>query len=73
MAARLTKSKKTSGSRLHKGDLTVHQALVNAENIAEILTGIKVPAEFDLLSLDIDRNTHIFRLAGAQSIFVHEL
>ena len=43
---------------LAKGDLIVRQALVTAENIAGILNELKVPTEFDLFSLDIDRNTY---------------
>lgn len=42
---------------LAKGDLTLKQAFITAENIAELLASMNVPAEFDLLSLDIDRNT----------------
>ena len=43
---------------LGRGDLMVQQALVTAENIGEVLAKMKVPAEFDLFSLDIDRNTY---------------
>ncbi len=39
------------------GDLVVRQAMVTAENIQGLLKELKVPVEFDLFSLDIDRNT----------------
>jgi hypothetical protein len=54
----IDKIKKNFWQPLSKGDLVVRQALVNAENIAGILADLKVPPEFDLLSLDIDRNTY---------------
>ncbi|MBV8842577.1 MAG: hypothetical protein JO307_07180 [Bryobacterales bacterium] len=40
------------------GALTVGEARVTAENIAPLLGELRVPAEFDVLSLDIDRNTY---------------
>lgn len=40
-----------------KGNLRLRQAFVTAENIRQIFVDLKVPSEFDLLSLDIDRNT----------------
>jgi hypothetical protein len=43
---------------LSRGDLVVREALITAENIAGILNELKVPTEFDLFSLDIDRNTY---------------
>jgi hypothetical protein len=54
----IDKINKSFWQPLAKGDLVVRQALVNAENIAGILADLKVPTEFDLLSLDIDRNTY---------------
>ncbi len=54
----LAKVRKTFWQPLGKGSLTLQQALVTAENVAEILTNLKVPTEFDLLSVDIDRNTY---------------
>ena len=45
--------------------LRVIQARVTAENVADLMRRHDVPAEFDLLSLDIDRNTsHIWRALG---------
>ncbi len=49
---------KTFWRPLAKGDLVLRQALVSAENIAGILAELNVPTEFDLFSLDIDRNTY---------------
>lgn len=42
---------------IREGRLRFTQALVSAENITGLLRGMNVPTEFDLLSLDIDRNT----------------
>jgi hypothetical protein len=42
---------------LAKGDLVLRQTFITAENIAGLLAELKVPREFDLLSVDIDRNT----------------
>jgi hypothetical protein len=50
--------RKTFWQPLARGDLVVKQSLVTAENIAATLTDLKVPTEFDLFSLDIDRNTY---------------
>jgi hypothetical protein len=42
--------------------LKLHQSFITVENIAEIFSTLKVPHEFDCLSLDIDRNTyHIWK------------
>lgn len=38
--------------------LRVQQSFVTAENIAALLESMQAPSEFDLLSLDIDRNTY---------------
>src|SRR5579872_1347024 len=47
---------------LADGRLTVVQALMTAENAASLMQQHGVPDQFDLLSLDIDRNTsHIWR------------
>jgi len=43
---------------LASGQLTVAETAVTAENAPELLAGMGVPAEFDLLSVDIDRNTY---------------
>jgi hypothetical protein len=42
---------------IQSGALVVKQAFINAENINSLFTELKVPPEFDLFSLDIDRNT----------------
>jgi hypothetical protein len=44
------------------GQLRVKQAIVTVENINEIVREMLIPDEFDLLSIDIDRNTsHVWR------------
>lgn len=43
---------------LREGRLRFAQALVTAENVQDLLRRMNVPTEFDLLSLDIDRNTY---------------
>jgi hypothetical protein len=42
---------------LASGDLQLKQAFITAENIGDLLASLSVPKEFDLFSLDIDRNT----------------
>ena len=46
------------GEPLRQGTLKARQAFFEAENVVDILEGAGVPKEFDLLSLDIDRNTY---------------
>ncbi len=41
-----------------KGRLLVQQQFVTAENIESLLSGAKLPPEFDLLSIDIDCNDY---------------
>lgn len=43
---------------IRAGSLRIAPAMVTAENIVGVLSGLGVPAEFDLLSIDIDRNTY---------------
>ena len=43
---------------LRQGTLKARQAFFEAENVVAILESAGVPREFDLLSLDIDRNTY---------------
>jgi hypothetical protein len=43
---------------LRTGELKLRQAFITQENCASVLSDLSVPAEFDLLSLDIDRNTY---------------
>jgi hypothetical protein len=43
---------------LGSGDLKLLESYVTAENFEDLLTQLGVPAEFDFLSLDIDRNTY---------------
>jgi hypothetical protein len=53
----MQKIRKTFWKPLAENRLTIRQALITAENVAGILNELNVPTEFDLLSLDIDRNT----------------
>ena len=46
------------GIPIQQGALKVKQAIFDAENVAGILESAGVPKKFDLLSLDIDRNTY---------------
>jgi hypothetical protein len=62
----LAKVRKTFYKPLAEKRLAIQQALVSAENVAELLTGLGVPAEFDLLSVDIDRNTYFIWRALTQ-------
>jgi hypothetical protein len=43
---------------LARGDVKLLETFVTAENLEALLAQLSVPAEFDLLSLDIDRNTY---------------
>jgi len=43
---------------LQSGQLQVLNSFITAENIVALFGQLKVPMEFDLLSLDIDRNTY---------------
>ncbi len=43
---------------LMEGRLAIRQAFVTADNAADLLLDAATPPEFDLLSLDIDRNTY---------------
>ncbi len=53
---------KTARRHFHQeidgGQLTVMQSFITAENIEDLFRGGKVPEEFDLLSIDIDRNDY---------------
>jgi hypothetical protein len=40
------------------GDIVLEEAAVTAENIDEVIGRMNVPTDFDLFSLDIDRNTY---------------
>jgi hypothetical protein len=54
----LDKVRRAFWKPIESGDLQLRQALVNAENIAGTLGDMNIPVEFDLFSLDIDRNTY---------------
>lgn len=46
------------GAALAERRLRLAERFIDAENVAAILQEFQIPAEFDLLSLDIDRNTY---------------
>jgi hypothetical protein len=47
---------------LESGQLRLVHSIVTRENAAELLAGADVPAEFDVLSIDVDRNTsHVWQ------------
>jgi len=48
----------TFASQLARGELTVVRANVTAENVGAVLEQIRVPRDFDLLSIDVDQNTY---------------
>lgn len=53
-------------AELASGQLRLVQSFVTRENAAQLLYDARVPAEFDVLSVDVDRNTsHIWRALSA--------
>ncbi len=54
----MEKAKNTFWQPLARGDLKLRETLITAENINGTLSELGVPNEFDLFSLDIDRNTY---------------
>lgn len=54
----IDKIKRSFWQPLAKGDLKLKRTFVNAENVESLLADAGVPVEFDLFSLDIDRNTY---------------
>jgi hypothetical protein len=44
--------------KIKKGDLKIIQSFITAENIEDLFKQGEVPKEFDLLSIDIDRNDY---------------
>ena len=58
--------RETFRRELEGGQLKFREAFVTRENVAGLLTELAVPAEVDLLSLDIDLNTYwIWEALGA--------
>ena len=54
----IAKARQNIRSPIQEGRLKVNHAFFTAENAAGVLERAGVPKEFDLLSLDIDRNTY---------------
>jgi hypothetical protein len=54
----VAKIRRTFRRYVAAGSLTVERSLVSTENVRATLERVHVPREFDLLSLDIDRNTY---------------
>lgn len=53
-------------TELETGQLQLVRAFVTRENAPALLTGARTPDEFDVLSIDVDRNTsHIWRALSA--------
>jgi hypothetical protein len=50
--------KKTFPREIESGQLTMLETFITAENIEDLFRQGKVPEEFDLLSIDIDRNDY---------------
>lgn len=51
-------AKRVFAQEISGGRLVAMEAFVTAENIEELFSRAKAPAEFDLLSIDIDRNDY---------------
>lgn len=56
--AGLAQVERDQSGRIGNGTLKLQHALLTAENVETVLRGAGVPEKFDLLSLDIDRNTY---------------
>jgi hypothetical protein len=54
----IARAKETFHPEIASGKLVVLEAFIYAENIEDLFHQGKVPAEFDLLSIDIDRNDY---------------
>ena len=53
-------------AELESGQLRLVQSFVTRENVARLMSDAGVPADFDVLSIDVDRNTsHIWRALPA--------
>lgn len=50
--------RQTFGRSLAEGSLQIKQSFVTSENVAATLAEMRVPAEPDMLSLDVDQNTY---------------
>jgi hypothetical protein len=57
-AAAVKRARATFRSEISGGQLTVIEAFITAENIEDLFRQGQVPDEFDVLSIDIDRNDY---------------
>jgi hypothetical protein len=57
-AASLREARQHFRDPLARGALLIQETIVTAERVAASLAGAGVPIEFDLLSIDVDRNTY---------------
>ena len=57
-ASAVKDARRLFADRIAGGKLTVLEAFITAENIEDLFRQGKVPEEFDLLSIDIDRNDY---------------
>ena len=56
--AAVNRAKASFASEIAAGKLTVLEAFITAENIEDLFREARVPEEFDLLSIDINRNDY---------------
>jgi hypothetical protein len=55
--AALADARRHFAAPLQRGDLVIQETMVTAESVGGTLTALAIPAELDLLSIDVDRNT----------------
>lgn len=55
---RLREARRAFSAPVREGVLAIVHSFVTAENVCSLLAGASVSEEFDLLSIDIDRNTY---------------
>ncbi|MEP6689137.1 MAG: hypothetical protein ABJC36_12385 [Gemmatimonadales bacterium] len=64
--AALADARRHFATPLQRGDLMIQETVVTAESAGATLTALGIPAELDLLSIDVDRNTwYIWKALGA--------
>jgi len=65
-AEKLARARESFRGPIEAGRLEIVEAFVSAENSRELMQQVSQPQEFDLLSLDIDRNTYYLWKALAE-------